>query len=440
MVLLLLNNKRGNIGVVLLSTFGFLFSIYLFYLQAFVIRAFCFYCVISFFISVIIFFLILFLYKKEQKRILCQFLFLGYRFFVKPFLFTQDAEKVHNSITSMGERMGKSGLVRKAIEFAIKSDEPRLSQTLAGIEFKSPIGLAAGFDYEVKLTQILPSLGFGFETIGTITNKAYEGNPSPRLGRLPKSRSLFVNKGFKNAGAKKIAQKLTPMKFSFPLGVSIGRTNSLTLTTQKKSIEDIVQAFITFEKSKVRNSYYELNISCPNLKGNITFYPPKNLEDLLSAVDKLKLSRPVFVKMPIEKSDKEVLAMLNVIAKHSPAGVIFGNLQKDRTNKAFVKEEIVKWEGLKGNFSGKPTYERSNELISLCYKHYKKRFVIIGCGGVFSAEDAYEKIRRGASLVQLITGLVYQGPQLVSQINAGLISELEQKGFTSIREAIGTYS
>jgi dihydroorotate dehydrogenase len=124
--------------------------------------------------------------------------------------------------------------------------------------------------------------------------------------------------------------------------------------------------------------------------------------------------------MPIEKTNKEVLSMLKVIYDFKLTGVIFGNLQKDKNDKSFVKEEVKQWE--KGNFSGKPTYDRSNELISLVSKHYKDKLVIIGCGGVFNTDDAKEKITRGASLVQMITGMIFEGPQVVAEINKGLIS------------------
>lgn len=233
-----------------------------------------------------------------------------------------------------------------------------------------------------------------------------------------------------------MAQKLEKLPFAIPVGISIGRTNTLALKTQKQSIEDIISAFHTFEQSSVKHTYYELNISCPNLYGDITFYPPKNLEELLSEVDKLHLKKPVFIKMPIEKSDKEVTAMLEVIADHCPAGVIFGNLQKNRNHPALVQREVKKFKV--GYFSGKPTFDRSNELIKLAYKTYKKRFVIIGCGGIFSGDDAYLKIKLGATLVQLITGMIFQGPQLISQINIELVDALKRDGFKHISEAIGS--
>ena len=306
---------------------------------------------------------------------------------------------------------------------------------IAGITFDGPLGLAAGFDYEAKVVKVLPAVGFGFQTVGTITNLPYAGNPRPMLGRLPKSKSLMVNKGFKNLGAKKTAEKLFNQTFKIPLGISIGKTNTKIKETQNSAIVDILQAFDIFEKANIKNAYYELNISCPNLYGNISFYPPKNLEELLSAVDGIKLTKPLFIKMPINETDTNTLKMLDVIVRHKVAGVIFGNLQKDRKNPAILKEEI-KWKV--GNFSGLPTQKRSDELISLAYKHYKNKLTIIGCGGIFSVEDAYRKIKLGASLVQLITGLIYQGPTLVAEINKELPILLKKDGFKNISEAIGT--
>ena len=227
-----------------------------------------------------------------------------------------------------------------------------------------------------------------------------------------------------STGVDKIVEKLKGVNFEIPIGISIGRSNSPKLKTQKDSVADIVTAFKKFESppsgGKIKNAYYELNISCPNLIHgcNISFYQPKSLEGLLKEIDKLKLNKPLFVKMPIEKSEKATLTMLKVIAKHSPVGVIFGNLQKDKKHQTLNQDEVNKFK--MGFYSGKPTYEQSNKLIELTHKNFKKRFIIIGCGGIFSAEDAFKKLSLGASLVQLVTGLIYEGPQLIGQLNSGL--------------------
>lgn len=359
----------------------------------------------------------------------------SYRYIFKPILFFFDPEKVHNFTTSLGEQIGKVGFLRKFIALFFARKNPTLKQKVLGINFDGPVGLAAGFDYEAKTIQILPSFGFGFHTIGTITNLQYKGNPRPRLGRLPQSKSLMVNKGFKNNGSVWTAEKLTKLEFEIPLGISIGKTNHKEIDTQIDAISDIVEAFKIFESKRIKNSYYELNISCPNLYGNVTFYPPENLDDLLFAVEKLKIDKPIFIKMPISESNQRVRKMLDVIMKHNIKGVIFGNTQNDRTNPAFVKEEI-RWQ--KGNFSGLPTQKRSDELISLAYKYCGDKLIIIGCGGVFSTQDAYRKIKLGATLVQLITGLIYEGPLLVAKINKELPKMLAEDGFKNITEAIGS--
>ncbi len=354
---------------------------------------------------------------------------------LKPALFLLDPELVHLSAFEVGEFLGSTNLTRNFLTSIYKEEFKNLSQRLNNIDFSLPVGLAAGFDYQAQLTQVLPCLGFGFTTIGTITNLFCQGNKKPRLKRLPNSRALLVNKGFKNPGADEIVESLNGQSFKIPVGISIGRTNVEYEMSFEDSVADIVCCFSKFEKAQVNNSFYELNISCPNLYGQISFYPQENLKKLLSSVDRLNISKPIYIKMPIEKTDEETYEILDLISGFSPAGVIFGNLQKDRKASSINNAEIAACG--KGNISGKPTFNRSNELISLTYKSFRDRFTIIGCGGIFSAEDAFEKISRGASLVQLITGMIYQGPQLIAEINSGLDVILQNKGYSSIREAVG---
>ncbi|HEU0050898.1 MAG TPA: quinone-dependent dihydroorotate dehydrogenase, partial [Patescibacteria group bacterium] len=187
--------------------------------------------------------------------------------------------------------------------------------------------------------------------------------------------------------------------------------------------------------SPVPFSFFELNVSCPNLLSPVDFYEPAHLSELLTRILSGGLQKPLFIKMPISESDHQTRLMLDVIVRFPVAGIIFGNLQKNRQDPALVPEEVT--QAGKGHFSGKPTEQRSNELIALAYREYGHRLTIIGCGGIFSAEDAYKKISAGASLVQLITGMVYEGPQLIGEINSGLVRLLKRDGFVSIREAIG---
>ncbi len=359
-----------------------------------------------------------------------------YKYVLKPAFFSLNPEFVHEYTTNTGELLGRSSLAQKTIQAFFSINSASLAQEIRGVKFKNPIGLAAGFDYDAKLTQILYAFGFGFQTIGTITNNSYEGNPGPMLGRLPGSHALMVNKGFKNAGAEAISNKLKNLDFRIPLGVSIGRTNSKLLMSRKESIKDILQAFMTFEKKHITNSYYELNISCPNLFGDVTFFPKPNLTELLKELDSLRLTKPVFIKMPIERTDSQTLGMLEVISRHKVSGVIIGNLQKNRKDLSLIPSEVAKFTS--GYFSGKPTWNRSNELIHLSYKKYGEKLTIVGCGGVFSGSDAYLKIKLGASLIQLITGIVFNGPQLIPQINLDLVNLLERDKFKNISDAVGT--
>ncbi len=330
-------------------------------------------------------------------------------------------------------------VVRSISSYLLQYTHRGLKQKIEGITFANPICLAAGYDYEAAFPKILPSIGFGFETVGTITNNPCEGNPQPRLGRLIKSKSLLVNKGFRNPGADAIIEKLKSTHFEISVGISIGVTNSPDIKTLEEAVEDIIRAYKKFEKSSVRISYYELNISCPNLQTKVSFYDSKGLTQLLKAVSKLKIKKPIFIKMPIDKTDIEAKKMLDVIVAFPIIkGVIFGNLQKNRKDPAILPEEVATVG--KGNFSGKPTFKRSNELINLAFKGYGKKLIIVGCGGVFSAEDAYTKIRLGASVVQMITGMIFQGPQVIAQINRGLVTFLKRDGFKNISEAVGKES
>lgn len=360
-----------------------------------------------------------------------------YKRFIRKILFRIEPENIHNTMIKLGEQFGKSKTIRNFLSSQFRIKDDTLIQNLVGIKFENPIGLAAGFDYEAKLTQILPSLGFGFETLGTITNLQCEGNPKPRLGRLSKSNSLMVNKGFRNPGAKNVIKKLSGLPFDTPIGISIGKTNLQEINTQQKSIGDIISTFMLLEESDLNHSYYELNISCPNLHGNVSFYPLKKLKELLIEIDKLYVKKPIFVKMPHEKTNNEIVKVLDAISRHCPKGIILSNLSKNRENKLLVQGEVNRFPAGIGSFSGKPTYKRSNELIKLAYENFKERFVIIGCGGVFNADDAYEKIKLGASLIQLITGMIFEGPQIASKINSGLIKLLKEDGLDNISEAIG---
>jgi len=363
-----------------------------------------------------------------------------YKKIIKPILFLFPADKVHAGFLRLGRFLGEIKIKKWVLEKTLDYKNQILTQPVANLIFKNPIGLAAGFDYDADLIEILPSVGFGFHTIGTVTYLPYEGNSRPMLGRLPKSRALLVNKGFKSRGIVEVLKKIGKRKDKIPLGISIGSTNKI-YTSISEMINDIVLSFEEVLKSN-HFDYFELNISCPNLINtknlSDTFDTPLGLDMLLNKLSNLKINKPLFIKMYLEKTVRETLALAEVASKHPYVnGLIFANLVKNRTNPNFNQKEIKN--AGKGNFSGKPTEELSNNLISEIYKKYKDRFVIVGCGGVFSGSDAYEKIKRGASLIQMITGMIYEGPQVIGEINKELVELLERDGHKSINEAIGAY-
>lgn len=402
---------------------GFFASMIFVYIMIFIIGGICLYCLGSAVISTVLFILVQRWFVLERKEVIAYAVSRMYSFTAKPVFFSIDPERIHRIMVTLGKISGDIWPVKRLIAYCFQVQHPVLQKTFAGITFPNPVGLAAGYDYHADLTQVLSSVGFGFQTVGTITNSPYEGNPRPMLGRLPKSKSLMVNKGYKNLGADATISKLAGKRFPIPVGISIGVTNSSSMNTVKKVIDDIRICFQKFEQSTVQHSYYELNISCPNLNVDVSLYSPANLNQLLNVIDTLKLSRPVFIKMPIEKSDQEYKNMLDVILKHKIAGVIIGNLAKDRNNPALNKEEVKQFKN--GNFSGKPTWESSNNLIALTRKYVKNKLIIIGCGGIFSPEDAQEKLNKGADMVQLITGMIYNGPQLIGSINQKLMHNYE---------------
>lgn len=435
--LIIFRKKVFAYWIIFQSMIGAIFSLYFMYIQLVILKSICIYCTLSALISFIIFFLSYKIFYKERFFLRLTIIAFIYQKIIKPIFFLFDAEYIHQTHTFFGELFGKT-FIKNYLNWKLNyQSQIKLKQKIAGINFSGPVGLAAGFDYEAKLTQILYSLGFGFQSIGTITNLPYEGNPRPRLGRLPKSQSLMVNKGFKNKGAIEIVNKIQDLNFKIPLGISIGMSNNKLIKNTNEAIEDIVSVFRIFEKSKTKNSYYELNISCPNLINvNIDFYKPTNLIKLLEKLKSFKFKKPVFIKMPIDRNDQEFLAILKTVSQFTfIKGVIIGNLFKDRKSSLLDKQEVNKFKV--GYFSGKPCELRSNELIKLTYKKYGNKLIIIGCGGVFSGQDAYIKIKLGASLIQLITGMIYQGPQLISQINLELEELLKKDGFSNIKQAVG---
>jgi len=347
----------------------------------------------------------------------------------------QDPEFVHDNFTRFGKLLGSSEYARKLTRASFYYKNSMLNQTIAGIKFSNPIGLSAGFDKDANLVSILPEVGFGYSQVGTVTYEAYEGNPKPRLYRLPKSKALVVYYGLKNIGVKKIAKKLKrlPKNKNFPISISVGKTNCKRTATVEAGIEDYYDCYKYLVEENI-GDFYTINISCPNTFGGEPFTTPKELDMLLGQLRKVKNKKPMFLKMPIVLSWKEFEKLLKIAIKYKVDGVIIGNLNKDHKHST-IKDAIPN--GIKGGISGRPTWKLSNDLIANTYKNYGDKLTIVGVGGIFNAQDAYEKIKLGSSLIQLITGMIYEGPQLIGEINEGLVELMERDGYSNISEAVG---
>jgi dihydroorotate dehydrogenase subfamily 2 len=336
-----------------------------------------------------------------------------YRNVLKPVLFAIDPEAVHEAFVRIGEGVENGEWIVGSL-LAYKN--PKLNKKILGVEFPNPIGLSAGFDYDGHLAKVMKHVGFGFNTVGTVTAKEYGGNARPMLGRLPKSKSLLVNKGFKSEGAVHVMERLDKKQLDGHVtGISVGSSNIPEVNTINKAIDDYLFTFDVFKNRKYVK-YFELNISCPNTAMPETFGDIKNFKKLAGAVAKLKIKQPIFVKMANEMEPAYSQEFIVHSVKNNIRGFIFSNLVKDRNNPAFDKEEMEMVKNLNGNFSGKPTEKNANLLIRNARRKFGNEIAIIGCGGVFSAEDAIKKFDAGADLVQLITGMIYEGPQLAGEI------------------------
>jgi dihydroorotate dehydrogenase len=355
-----------------------------------------------------------FLYKKIAVKI----------------FFMIDPEKVHDTMLLFGRILGSNPLTRGMTSLFFNYSNKKLEQNILGIEFPNPIGLGAGFDKDAQITSILPDVGFGFAEVGSITGEPCEGNPRPRLWRLKKSRSIVIYYGLKNDGCEKISARLANKRFRIPIGISVAKTNCKETVDVDAGIKDYVKAYKSFADI---GSYTTINISCPNAFGGEPFTDPAKLEKLLKETDRIKTKKPVFLKISPDLDKKEIDKIIEVSSKHRVDGFICSNLTKKRDSPKIIDEKVPD----KGGISGKVLDELADELIYYVYKKTKGKKIIIASGGVFDAEDAYRKIKLGASLVQVITGMIFEGPQTISQINQGLVKLLEKDGFKNISEAVG---
>lgn len=354
----------------------------------------------------------------------------AYQKVAKKAFFAMDPDKAHSQMISMSRKMGRIAPLMRLLRSMIDYTDPVLETSVAGVDFSNPFGLSAGLDKNCDLPVLLDNAGFGFETVGSTTARPCPGNPRPWFHRLPQYNSMVVHAGLANDGShivmqrvEKAAQKSKTMRMS----VSIARTNDDLCGDIKEGIEDYV---ISFRRAADITDMIEINISCPNTRIGEPFSEPENLDRLFSALDEIDRKQPVFVKMPLNLSWQHFKQLADVLAEHNVQGLSIANLQKNREG----LDVPADW---KGGLSGLPCLKDSDRHIAQTYKEYGSRFVVAGIGGVFSPEQAYRKIRNGASLIMFISSLMYLGPQNISKLKRGLAGLLKRDGFQSVSQAVG---
>ena len=360
-----------------------------------------------------------------------------YKPFVRPLLFRLDPEWAHDRTMQMCGALGSGGPIQAALRGLYGFSDPRLEVDLCGIRFANPVGLAAGFDKSGRALGALATLGFSHLEIGSISADPSDGNPKPRLFRLPRDRAIVVHYGLPNEGCDAVAERLRALRLCVPIGINIVKTNrgiDAPPESEDAIIADYVRSVSTL---KDLGAYLSLNLSCPNTEmGRNFFAEPANTRRLLDAIAALDVRCPVFLKVsPLGgvKAIEDLLAAAE--GSQLVSGFVF-NLPPGKPDTLLTPRHVT--DSMPGALAGLPVEPQINEAIRELHRRMdRRRYCIIGAGGVFSAEDAYRKIRLGASLVQLVTALVYEGPGVVKAINRGLFRLLERDGFSSVSEAVG---
>ncbi len=348
----------------------------------------------------------------------------AYKKALKPMLFRFDPERVHHIFVDLGESLGRTAAGRRLVATMYDYRGPDISRTVDGVNYRTPVILAAGFDYNARLTQILASMGFGGVEVGSVTAYPCPGNEPPRLRRAVESKSLIVYKGLKNEGVETVIDRLRDrgVQQGLVLGISIAMTNAESSATLEGAVDDYYQSLKKLNAAGI-GDYYTINISCPNVSGGEGFTDPERLKVLLGKLDEVECRVPRYAKMPISADWEQFRDLLDVLQEFDFDGAVVGNLQKDY-DKLDVRDEAP--EEYRGGLSGNPCRGRSTELIRKTREHCGPDFTIIGCGGVMRPEHALEKLDAGADLIQLISGMIFEGPHLMRDI-AWAIAEREEQ-------------
>ncbi len=358
-----------------------------------------------------------------------------YSSIIRPILFRLPAESAHEFALQALYIGLSTQAIRNLVSRRLQS-EPIGKLRRFGLEFRNPIGLAAGFDKNgIAVTQ-LAALGFGFIEIGTVTNEPQSGNPKPRLFRLPRDQALINRLGFNNQGAAQVAQNLKSTPRNCVVAVNIGKSRRVPI---EEAIADYLASFDAIYETA---DYIAINVSSPNTPNLRELQRPELLADLLRMLQERnaelaqrQLPRPLLLKVGPDLTENEIESIVDVALRFNIAGMIATNTTIKRDGLQTPPAKIATCG--EGGLSGAPLREKSNQVISKIYRLTRGAIPIIGVGGVFTAEDAWEKICAGASLIQLYTGFIYEGPGVARRINEGLARILKRERFETLDEAVG---
>lgn len=353
-----------------------------------------------------------------------------YKSFLRQLLFKMDAEKAHDAVYRFAETASRSDFLKFLARTIYNYQSPQLGQQVWGLDFRNPVGLAAGFDKNGKIPAIMEAIGMGFVEIGSITANSSTGNPKPRSFRLPDDEALINRMGLNNDGAKTIVKRLQNKKISLPLGLNIAKTHDPAIMGDA-AIRDYVFSFR--EANKVAD-YVTINISCPNTTEGKTFEDPVALQELLDALELREDASiiPSLVKFSPDLSRDSLNELIDICERHRVHGYVVCNTSSRREGLK-TNPEVLQHIG-KGGLSGPPLAEKSIERIQWISSATKGQKPIIGVGGINSFDVALKMIKSGADLLQIYTGLIYEGPALVKRINRGLVNYLDQHGLESIHQ------
>ncbi|WP_456378309.1 quinone-dependent dihydroorotate dehydrogenase [Lutibacter sp.] len=342
-----------------------------------------------------------------------------YKSSIRPLLFLFDPEKIHHFIFFLIKIFSKIPGVAAIFRSLYLIEDKKLERTLFGLTFKNPVGLAAGFDKNAVLYNELSNFGFGFIEIGTVTPRPQVGNPKKRIFRLKADNGLINRMGFNNNGVKAAVKQLKKNKGNVLIGGNIGKN---TATLPHNYTEDYIACF---KELHPYVDYFVLNVSCPNVGSHVKLNDKDYLIELITAIQKVNRTyskqKPILLKIAPDLNTTQLDEIIELVAETKIEGVIASNTSTHREGLIASEEKLNKI-GY-GGLSGKPIKDRSTKVIAYLAEHSNKAFPIIGVGGIHSAKDALEKINAGADLVQIYTGFIYEGPELVKNINKAILAK-----------------